>query len=100
MSNLKNILDVCDIYISGQFVDLRDLDFYPASGLHVLVIKKIHFGCTGNYSILVPAADWDYVQNLGLRVGEEISVPVRINFCFDCEQPIIWLSDRCEVVRK
>lgn len=86
-SNLKNLLVACDVCISGGFLEFRDLDFYPASGLHVLVIKKIHFGCAGNYSILVPAADWDYVQNLGLRVGEGISVPVKFDFGFDIAHP-------------
>ncbi|MBE5223082.1 MULTISPECIES: hypothetical protein [Pectobacterium] len=100
MNNLKNVLDACDIFISGEFVGFRDLDFYPTSGLHALVIKKIHFGCAGNYSIFIPAADWECVQNLNLVSGEEISAPVKIDFNFDYEHPMIWLSDRCEIVRK
>ncbi|UMO89594.1 hypothetical protein HP572_08770 [Pectobacterium sp. PL64] len=98
MRNLKNILDVCDIYISGEFVGCASLDFYPACGLHALVIKKMNFGFTESYSILVPAADFEYVRKLNLVSGEGISVPVKVNF--DCEHPIIWLSDRCHIAKK
>ncbi|MEI7383694.1 hypothetical protein WCU57_05940 [Pectobacterium versatile] len=99
MNNLKFILDACDIYISGEFVGFRVLDFYPAGGLRVLVIKKTHFGCAENYSILIPSADWDYIQSFGLIVGGEISVPVVIHFDFDINCPLIWLSDRCEITK-
>ncbi|PPE62190.1 hypothetical protein F157LOC_01030 [Pectobacterium brasiliense] len=100
MRNLKNILDVCDIYISGEFVEFRNLDFYPASGLHVLVIKKINFDCAEKYSILIPAADWEYVRGLGLSAGDEICAPVYVNFSFDINHPMIWLSDRYQIVKK
>ncbi|MEI7268830.1 hypothetical protein [Pectobacterium versatile] len=100
MNNLKSVLDVCDIFISGSFVELRKTDFYPHCGIGLLVIKKMIFGCEENYSVLVPAADWDYVQNLGLRVGEEISVPVKFDFGFDIAHPLIWLSDGREITKK
>ncbi|MDC9817849.1 hypothetical protein ABRQ07_02000 [Pectobacterium polonicum] len=99
MSNLKNILDACDVFISGEFVGFSVLDFYPTGGLRVLVIKKTHFGCAENYSILIPAADWEYVNDLGLSAGDEIFVPVCVDFSFDIRQPIIWLSDRHEVAK-
>ncbi|AOR65353.1 hypothetical protein [Pectobacterium wasabiae] len=99
-SNLKNLLVVCDVYITGRFVELRKVEFYPHCEIGSLVIKKMNFDCEGKYSILIPAADWDYIQSFGLIVGEEISVPVMINFDFDVECPLIWLSDRCGITKK
>ncbi|URG54693.1 hypothetical protein IG605_010020 [Pectobacterium quasiaquaticum] len=98
MRNLKNILDVCDIYISGEFVEFRD--FYPASGLHVLVIKKINYDCAEKYFIFIPAADWDYVHGLGFKSGDGILVPVVVDFDFDASHPLMWLSDRHEITKK
>ncbi|MBN3062878.1 hypothetical protein H5A21_01945 [Pectobacterium aquaticum] len=98
--NLKNVLTACDIFISGRFVGFVSLGFYPTCGLHSLVIKKMNFDCEEKYSILIPAADWDYIQNFGLIVGGEISVPVVIHFDFDINCPLIWLSDRCEITKK
>lgn len=100
MDNLKNVLTACDIFISGEFIACRDLDFYPECGLHILVIRCIYFGCAENYSIFVPAADWRYVQSLELNSGDVISVPVVIDFNFDVSHPLIWFSDRHPVVKK
>ncbi|AFI90435.1 MULTISPECIES: hypothetical protein [Pectobacterium] len=100
MNNLKSVLDVCDIFISGSFVELREIDFYPECGLHALVIKKMNFGFTERYSILVPAADWDYVCGLGLQSGNEILVPVIIDFNFQASHPLIWLSDGHGITKK
>ncbi|MBQ4780358.1 hypothetical protein [Pectobacterium versatile] len=100
MNNLKNVLDSCDIFISGWFAGFVSLDFYPTCGLHSLVIKKMNFDCEGKYAILIPAADFEYVRKLNLVSGEGISAPVKIDFNFDYEHPMIWLSDRCEIVRK
>ncbi|QSD24714.1 hypothetical protein SIM97_13480 [Pectobacterium zantedeschiae] len=98
MNNLKIILDACDIFISGSFVELRKTDFYPHCEIGSLVIKKMIFGCEENYSILVPAADWDYICGLGLQSGDGISVPVVMDFNFP--HPLIWLSDRHGVTKK
>ncbi|QHQ15589.1 hypothetical protein GMW39_06755 [Pectobacterium parmentieri] len=100
MSNLKNILDVCDIFISGSFVELRKTDFYPHCEIGLLVIKKMIFGCEENYSVLVAAADWGYVTNLNFVSGEVICVPVFMDFDFDISCPLIWLSDRCGITKK
>ncbi|MCL6355077.1 hypothetical protein EXT68_06160 [Pectobacterium parmentieri] len=98
--NLKNVLAACDIFISGEFVGFVSLDFYPECGLHALVVKKMHFGFTESYSILVPAADWDYVCGLGLQSGNEILVPVIIDFNFHTSHPLIWLSDGHGITKK
>ncbi|MCL6353245.1 hypothetical protein [Pectobacterium polaris] len=100
MNNLKNLLDVCDVYISGEFVGFVSLDFYPTCGLHSLVIKKMNFDCEEKYSILIPAADWDYVCGLGLQSGNEILVPVIIDFNFHTSHPLIWLSDGRGITKK
>lgn len=100
MRNLKNILDVCDIYISGEFVEFRDLDFYPECGLRTLVIRCIHFGCIDSYSILVPAVDWENVRDFGLSAGDEICVPIKMDFIFDIAHPLMWLSDRHPIVKE
>ncbi|MEQ9917160.1 hypothetical protein ABRQ01_10850 [Pectobacterium aroidearum] len=100
MRNLKNILDVCDIYISGEFVECGSFDFYPACGLRTLVIRKMNFGCVENYSILVPATDWGCVRDLGLNTGDEICAPVCVDFSFDINHPVIWLSDRYQITKK
>ncbi|TAI90458.1 hypothetical protein [Pectobacterium versatile] len=97
MNNLKNVLDACDIFISGEFVEHGSLDFYPACGLHTIVIRRVNFGHTENYSILVPATDWEYVKNLNLVSGGMVCVPVVMNFDFDC--PLIWLSDRHQIAK-
>ncbi|MDE8755938.1 hypothetical protein PZA22_15750 [Pectobacterium polaris] len=93
MDNLKIILDACDFFISGEFVEYGSLDFYPASGLRKIVIRRVNFGHTENYSIPVPAADWDYICGLGLQSGDGISVPVVMDFNFHTAHPLIWLSD-------
>ncbi|WP_174870590.1 hypothetical protein [Pectobacterium polaris] len=100
MDSLKIILDACDVFISGEFVECGSFYFYPACGLRTLVIRRMNFGCVENYSILVPAADFEYVRKLNLVSGEGISVPVRVDFNFDCEHPIIWLSDKCHIAKK
>ncbi|MBA0179178.1 hypothetical protein H0251_05915 [Pectobacterium carotovorum] len=99
MSNLKNILDACDVFISGEFVEYGSLDFYPACGLHTIVIRRVNFGHAENYSILIPAADWEYVKNLNLVSGEMVCVPVVMNFDFDFDCPLIWLSDRHQIAK-
>ncbi|MCG5048024.1 hypothetical protein L2164_04860 [Pectobacterium brasiliense] len=100
MDNLKNFLTACDIFISGEFVGFVSLDFYPACGLHTIVIRRVNFGHTENYSILVPAADWDYVCGLGLQSGDGILVPVGIDFNFHTSHPLTWLSDRHGITKK
>ncbi|MBN3062864.1 hypothetical protein H5A21_01875 [Pectobacterium aquaticum] len=100
MNNLKNVLGGCDIFVSGEFLEFRDLNFYPTCGLHSLVIRKMIFGCETEYSIFIPAADWEYVGGLGISAGDEICIPVKLDFIFDISHPLIWLSDRHPIVKK
>ncbi|MFJ5373014.1 hypothetical protein ACIPTP_10810 [Pectobacterium versatile] len=99
-SNLKNLLAACDVSITGCFVELREFKINPDFVLGGLVVNRRNFDRTDEYVIFVPSTDFPHVTDLALTSGDSVTVPVFLDFDFDANTPLIWLSDRCEIAKK